>query len=162
MSQGNGASAASLMPEPWRTDLLGSLSRIPAEDEFNIWNEGDATLLDIIDGYWSLYGDKGRFSVRLQYLYTQREVLDYVRRRIFEQTTMSEGGVEQSDSDAFKALSDLRGDLDKDIAYLEAQLRAGQSPAVAVMTTTQIGPLPRIGPNPADTAYLGDPLKRWF
>lgn len=154
------------MPEPWRTNLICSLERAVERgveaDEFNVWKGDSGILLGIVDGYWEMYEDKGRFSPRLRYLYTQREVIDYVRRRLFEHTTFTEGGVTQSDSDAFKALSDLRGDLDKDIATLEVQVRAGQSPAVAAMTTTQIGPVPAIGPNPGDSRYLGDPLKKSF
>ena len=148
------------MPQPLKLAFLRSLQRLDGDD-FGLADAAD-DLNDALDAFWPLYADKGRFSPRLQYLYAKRDGVDWLRQWIFDKTTFTEAGVQQADTDAFKALADLREDMDKDIATLETQLRAGQGPAVAQMTTTQIGPVPPIGPNPGDTRYLGDPLKSLF
>jgi len=117
--------------------------------------------------WWNLYADKGRLSLRLQYLHTIKEALADVERRLFEWTTDTEAGVGQSDSDVFKAVVAMRADVLTDINTLEKQIMAGRGAASGVMTTTRPGirpgqsPYPLWANDPNDPAYRGDPLKRY-
>lgn len=111
--------------------------------------------------WWALYADKGRVSLRVQYLYVQREMLTDVERRLFEWTTFGQGGVTQSNSDLVKALSAMRMEVQADIDLLEKQVQASRVPRVGVMTNDRLGLSPTYGqPDPNDARYRGDPLAR--
>ena len=108
---------------------------------------------------WTLYADKGLLSLRLQYLYTLRDSADFLARRVFDVTSSTEAGVQQSDSDVFKSLCTLRDNSTADITVLEMQIRAGQAPQGGVMTTTRPDPvLPGAYPDPTSPYFRGLPF----
>ena len=110
--------------------------------------------------WWMLYADKGRRSIRLQYLYVQREALEDLGRRLFENVNYTED-VQQSDSDVFKFVGVLRDQCQANIDQLEKQLRGGQVAQNGTMTHDRLGLSPVYGqPDPNSPVYLGDPLAR--
>ena len=110
--------------------------------------------------WWALYADKGRKSVRLQYLYVQREALEDLGRRLFENVNYTEEA-QQADSDVFKSVGVLRDQCQANIDQLEKQLRAGQVAQSGVMVHDRLDLSPVYGqPDPNSPLYLGDPLAR--
>lgn len=151
------------MPGPLKVALMASLQRNYGDDLGLSQSGADVEMLSALDAFWSLYPDKGRLALRLQYLYTCREALDYLRRRVFDKTSFTEDGVEQSYSDALHGLEKMRADLSADILVLETQLRAGLGAAVGTMLADRPGILPRPNtPDPNSPLYRGDPLAREY
>lgn len=149
------------MPPALRLALLSALGRAGADDLSVDPGAAARDLSGDVETFWSLYADKGRLSLRLQYLYTCREAIDWLRRRVFDKPTFSEGGVTQSFSDALHGLEKMRADLCLDITALEAQIRAGLGAAVGVMVSDRPGIVPSPNsPDPNGALYRGDPLTR--
>ena len=144
-------------PGAIRNLILDSLKR-GSGDDLAI---GEALgLLDLnLPAMWTLYADKGALSFRLRYLYTLRDCADFLARRLFDITSSTEGGVQQSDSDVFRALCTLRDNTTADITVLETQIRAGQAPQGGLMTTTRPDPVyPGAYPDPTAPYFRGLPF----
>lgn len=155
------------MPEALQTILAQSLQRLSAGSDDIQKAIHAASALYATPGnshmalWWALYADKGRVSLRTQYLYVQREMLTDVERRLFEWTNFGQGGVTQSNTDLFKALAAMRAEVQADINLLEAQIQASRAPQVGLMTNDRLGLSPTYGqPDPNDPRYRGDPLAR--
>lgn len=147
-----------VMPDGLKGILLKSFARPDEDDDLGLDPEKSG-LSAFLDTLWPLYADKGRFALRLQYLYVQRDALDFLRRQTVDAVTFTEAGVSASLGQVEDGLAKMRADVQGDIEQLETQVQAGQVPASAAMMTLQIGSLPAWGANPADTRYLGDPLR---
>ena len=155
------------MPEALQTMLAQSLQRFTAgSDDIQKAIHAAATAYAAPGNshmalWWALYADKGRVSLRTQYLYVQREMLTDLERRLFEWTNFGQGGVTQSNSDLLKAISAMRMEVQADVDLLEKQIQASRPPRVGVMTNDRLGLSPVYGqPDPNDARYRGDPLAR--
>ena len=158
---------APTMPAGLQTILAQSLQRLTAgsDDIQKVIHTASETYAapgnSHLALWWALYADKGRVSLRTQYLYVQREMLADVERRLFEWTSFGQGGVTQSNSDLAKAISTMRMEIQADIDLLEKQIQASRVPRVGVMTNDRLGLSPTYGqPDPNDARYRGDPLAR--
>ena len=111
--------------------------------------------------WWALYADRGRISLRLQYLYYQREAYTDLERRLIEFVTNSGAGVTRADSDVIKNVAALRDQAQKDIDQLETQSGACRVPAVGTLTAAVPTRARPVYGDPNSPVYRGDPLARY-
>ena len=140
--------------------ITASLIR-PPMDALGV-SAASVDIVTLLPALWTLYADKGAAHPRLQYYYVLREGADFLRRRLFDSAAdyQTSDQFKESLSQVFANLDSLRESTDHDIALLEKSVKGNYGIAMGQMTTNQPRPVPFGGPDPADSVYVGDPLKR--
>jgi hypothetical protein len=122
------------------------------------------TLAAEVPTVWDLYADKALIvggGPRLQYLYAKRHFLDVLLGAAATDTDYEEGVTRYSLSQVSKQLAQMRAMVEAEIRLIESRACGNQAPQVAQLTTMTPNPAPPAGvPDPNDSRYKGDPLKR--
>jgi hypothetical protein len=113
---------------------------------------------------WAIYADKALIAGgggRLQYLYTERQIVDRILAAWAETKDYEEGVSKYSDNQVSAHWRGLRATIQAEIEVIERRAAANLAPAVGTITATSPFATPAPGlPDPNDRIYRGDAIKR--
>lgn len=122
--------------------------------------QSDSDLANSLATLWGLYAEKALMAPRLQYLYVKRHALDFRIGELSAQVDLLLGTDRIVQEQEVQHLQQMRGDVEAEIKVVEARARANRAPAIGVITKREPSVVPPDAPDPSDSLYRGDALKR--
>ena len=118
--------------------------------------------IGVVYSLWDSYADKAVLFPRLQYLYTKRQAVDWLRGGRWQEVTFAQGGVQRSASDRFAHLSAMYDALTGEITVLLSSAQMAQGAVAGQIAARE--PVTPCWPGQRDAndpLYSGSPYRRW-
>lgn len=122
-----------------------------------VGDDAAGTVGRLIGTLWEVYADKARVAPRLRYLYAKRASIDALLGSVREAVTFVDGDARVELIQKTANLRAMRGEVQAEIAAVEARARAGRGAATGALTATAPVDPPAGGRVDAnDRRYRGD------